>query len=151
STDLSSTSMTTTPTDSTPFAALDLPRPPVRALEKDGMTDAFAIQAATLPDALARRDVLGRAQTGSAKTLACGLGRLARPAARRARPQRPRGLVPVPTRELARQGAEGVIPRPTALGLWCRPAVGGMAFNRQADALSPGVDLLSASPGRLSD
>ncbi|WP_036875902.1 DEAD/DEAH box helicase [Prauserella rugosa] len=143
--------MTTTPTDSTPFAALDLPRPLVRALEKDGMTDAFAIQAATLPDALAGRDVLGRAQTGSGKTLAFGLALLARLDGGKAQPKRPRALVLVPTRELAMQVAEVLIPLSKALGLWCRTAVGGMAFNRQADALSRGVDLLIATPGRLSD
>ncbi|GAA1203511.1 DEAD/DEAH box helicase [Prauserella alba] len=149
STNLSTSASTTTA--SVPFADLSLPRPLVRALEADGMTDAFAIQAATLPDALAGHDVLGRAQTGSGKTLAFGLALLARLDGGKASPKKPRALVLVPTRELAMQVAEVLIPLAKTLGLWCRTAVGGMAFNRQADALSRGVDLLIATPGRLSD
>ena len=94
------------------FAELGLPGPLVTALAEQGINAPFAIQARALPDALAGRDVLGRAQTGSGKTLAFGLPLLARlaSAAGRRQPRAPRGLVLVPTRELARQVAE-VSPR----------------------------------------
>nr|WP_307849456.1 DEAD/DEAH box helicase [Qaidamihabitans albus] len=133
------------------FADLNLPQPLLRALRESGMTNAFPIQSATLPDALAGRDVLGRAQTGSGKTLAFGLALLTRLDGGKARPKRPRALVLVPTRELAMQVADALTPLAKTLGLWCRTVVGGMAFNRQAEALSRGVDLLIATPGRLSD
>jgi superfamily II DNA/RNA helicase len=133
------------------FAELGLPEPLLRALAEAGINTPFPIQSATIPDALAGRDVLGRAQTGSGKTLAFGLAMLARLADGKARPKRPRALVLVPTRELAMQVADSLTPLAKSLGLWCRTAVGGMAFTRQADALSRGVDLLIATPGRLSD
>ncbi|MEV6647838.1 DEAD/DEAH box helicase [Amycolatopsis sp. NPDC051371] len=133
------------------FAQLGLPEPLLRALADAGITSPFPIQSATIPDALAGRDVLGRAQTGSGKTLAFGLAMLARLADGKARPKRPRALILVPTRELAMQVADSLTPLAKSLGLWCRTAVGGMAFARQADALSRGVDLLIATPGRLSD
>ncbi|PXY27186.1 DEAD/DEAH box helicase [Prauserella muralis] len=140
-----------TTTLSTSFADLNLPKPLLRTLQQAGMTEAFPIQAATLPDALAGRDVLGRAQTGSGKTLAFGLALLARLDGGAARPKQPRALVLVPTRELAMQVADVLIPLAKSLGLWCRTAVGGMAFGRQSEALARGVDLLIATPGRLSD
>jgi superfamily II DNA/RNA helicase len=133
------------------FAQLGLPEELLRALAEAGINSPFPIQSATIPDALAGRDVLGRAQTGSGKTLAFGLAMLARLNGGRARPKRPRALVLVPTRELAMQVADSLAPLAKSLGLWCRTAVGGMAFTRQADALSRGVDLLIATPGRLSD
>jgi superfamily II DNA/RNA helicase len=134
------------------FADLGLPRPLVRALTEAGLTHPFAIQAATLPDALAGRDVLGRAATGSGKTLAFGLPMLARLAGGdTARPKQPRALVLVPTRELAAQIGDALTPYARALGLWCRIVVGGASFSRQVDALRRGVDLLIATPGRLSD
>ncbi|HVV21494.1 MAG TPA: DEAD/DEAH box helicase [Pseudonocardiaceae bacterium] len=133
------------------FADLGLPAALVRALSDAGMTHPFAIQAATLPDALAGRDVLGRAATGSGKTLAFGLPMLARLAGDSARPKRPRGLVLVPTRELAAQISDALMPFARSLGLWCRTVVGGASFSRQVDSLRRGVDLLIATPGRLSD
>ncbi|PWV85513.1 Superfamily II DNA and RNA helicase [Prauserella marina] len=135
----------------TSFADLNLPKPLLRELQQGGMTEAFPIQAATLPDALAGRDVLGRAQTGSGKTLAFGLALLSRLDGGKARPKQPRALVLVPTRELAMQVADALIPLAKSLGLWCRTAVGGMSFSRQADMLARGIDLLIATPGRLSD
>ncbi|PXY21839.1 RNA helicase [Prauserella coralliicola] len=135
----------------TSFADLNLPAPLLRALQQAGMAEAFPIQAATLPDALAGRDVLGRAQTGSGKTLAFGLALLSRLHGGKAQPKQPRALVLVPTRELAMQVSDALIPLAKSLGLWCRTAVGGMAFTRQSDALARGVDLLIATPGRLSD
>ena len=116
-----------------------------------GFTDPFPIQAATLPDALAGRDLLGRGQTGSGKTLAFGLAVLARLAGDRARPRRPRGLVLVPTRELATQVVDALLPFAKALGLSATSVVGGMSFNRQSSELQRGVDVLVATPGRLAD
>ena len=133
------------------FAALGLPEPLVTALTAHGFTTPFPIQAATLPDALACRDLLGRGQTGSGKTLAFGLAMLARLAGGRARPRRPRGLVLVPTRELATQVVEAILPFAKALGLTTTSVVGGMSFHRQAGELQRGIDVLVATPGRLAD
>ncbi|EWC59979.1 ATP-dependent RNA helicase [Actinokineospora spheciospongiae] len=137
--------------DGVTFAELGLPEPLLRALTAAGIDKPFPIQSATLPDALAGRDVLGRAQTGSGKTLAFGLALLARLNGGQARSLRPRALILVPTRELALQVSDALTPLARSLGLWCRTAVGGMSFPRQAEALKRGVDLLIATPGRLSD
>jgi superfamily II DNA/RNA helicase len=120
-------------------------------LGRAGIDKPFPIQAATLPDALAGRDVLGRAQTGSGKTLAFGLALLSRLDGGKARPKHPRAIVLVPTRELAMQVSDSLTPLAKSLGLWCRTVVGGMSFSKQSDALRRGVDLLIATPGRLSD
>ena len=133
------------------FAELGLPGPLVRALTSAGFTAPFPIQAATLPDTLRGRDLLGRGQTGSGKTLAFGLAVLARLEGGRARAKTPRGLVLVPTRELAQQVIDALAPFATALGLSTGCVVGGMSFNRQAAELQRGVDLLVATPGRLTD
>src|SRR5699024_7480794 len=120
-------------------------------LSNTGLTKPFAIQAASLPDALAGHDVLGRAETGSGKTLAFGLALLARLDGGKARARKPRALVLTPTRELAMQVSDELLPLAKSLGLWCRTAVGGMAFGKQASSLEKGVDLLIATPGRLAD
>lgn len=133
------------------FADLGLSNDLLRGLREAGIDKPFPIQAATLPDALSGRDVLGRAQTGSGKTLAFGLALLTRLEGGKAKPKRPRALVLVPTRELAMQVADALTPLARSNGLWCRTVVGGMSFPRQADALARGVDLLIATPGRLSD
>jgi superfamily II DNA/RNA helicase len=133
------------------FAELGLPEPVLRALHAGGFTAPFPVQAATLPETLAGRDLLGRGQTGSGKTLAFGLALVARLAGSRAQPRRPRGLVLVPTRELAQQVVDAVAPYGKALGLTVTSVVGGMSFNRQAAELQRGVDLLVATPGRLTD
>jgi superfamily II DNA/RNA helicase len=133
------------------FAELGLPEPLLRALATQGFTDPFPIQAATLPDAIAGRDLLGRGQTGSGKTLAFGLAVLARLAGGHARPRRPRGLVLVPTRELATQVVDALLPFAKALGMSATSVVGGMSFNRQSGELQRGVDVLVATPGRLAD
>jgi superfamily II DNA/RNA helicase len=134
------------------FAALGLPHRLVRALARDGITTPFEIQAATVPDALAGRDVLGRGQTGSGKTLAFGLPLLARLAdGERARPRRPRALILVPTRELAMQVADALAPLGKAVGLVLKTAVGGVPYDRQIDALRRGVEVVVATPGRLRD
>ncbi|TDC69887.1 DEAD/DEAH box helicase [Micromonospora sp. KC606] len=134
------------------FAALGLPRQLVDTLARQGITTPFEIQRATLPDALAGRDVLGRGQTGSGKTLAFGLPIIARLAARnRARPLRPRALVLVPTRELAMQVNDALVPLGKAVGIFLKTAVGGVPYDRQIDALRRGVEIVVATPGRLGD
>ncbi|MDN5749350.1 MAG: DEAD/DEAH box helicase [Pseudonocardia sp.] len=133
------------------FAELGLPEPILRTLAAEGFTEPFPIQAATLPDTLAGRDLLGRGQTGSGKTLAFGLALLSRLAGGKARTRQPRGLVLVPTRELATQVVDALTPFARALGLSTTYVVGGMSFNRQAAELGRGVDLLVATPGRLTD
>jgi superfamily II DNA/RNA helicase len=136
------------------FAELGLPEPVVGALAAGGFAEPFPIQAATLPDTLAGRDLLGRGQTGSGKTLAFGLALLSRLAGTRtgrARARQPRGLVLVPTRELAQQVDDALAPFARALGLTTAVIVGGLSFNRQAGELSRGVDLVIATPGRLTD
>ncbi|MDT5040777.1 MAG: hypothetical protein QOE51_1762 [Actinoplanes sp.] len=131
----------------------DLPLDPalVSALTANGVTEPFPIQAATLPDSLAGRDVLGRGRTGSGKTLAFGLPLLNRTAGRRADSKAPLALVLVPTRELATQVTEALAPYTAALGLRSTTVVGGTSIGRQTDALRKGVELLVATPGRLAD
>lgn len=131
------------------FADLGLPVLTLQALRREGFTDPLPIQAAAIPDALVGRDVLGRAPTGSGKTLAFGLPMLARLAGRPAIPRAPRGLVLAPTRELALQIERAL--EPFALGLRLGTAVGGLPTARQAEKLLRGVDLLIATPGRLTD
>jgi superfamily II DNA/RNA helicase len=134
------------------FAELGLPRKVVRALSRDGITQPFEIQALTIPDALAGRDVLGRGQTGSGKTLAFGLPTLARIAeSGRARPRHPKGLIMVPTRELAMQVADALRPLGREVGLFVATAVGGVPYDRQISGLERGLDILIATPGRLGD
>jgi superfamily II DNA/RNA helicase len=133
------------------FAELELPAEVVRVMTDLAVTEPFPIQAATLPDALAGRDILGRARTGSGKTLAFGLALLVRTAGRRAEPKRPRGLVLVPTRELAQQVADALEPYAVALGLRLATAVGGLSISRQVTELRAGADVVIATPGRLTD
>ncbi|HET6533491.1 MAG TPA: DEAD/DEAH box helicase [Actinoplanes sp.] len=141
------------PQISTPtFAELGVPAELVRVLTRDGITVPFEIQAATIPDALAGRDVLGRGQTGSGKTLAFGLPLLARIArGGRAVPHHPKALILVPTRELAMQVADALMPLGRALGVFLKTAVGGVPYDRQMDALRRGVEVMVATPGRLAD
>ncbi|GAA3760837.1 DEAD/DEAH box helicase [Plantactinospora mayteni] len=134
------------------FAGLGLPRQLVRALGREGIDTPFEIQRATVPDALAGRDVLGRGQTGSGKTLAFGLPVLARMAAGpRARAHHPRALILVPTRELAMQVNDALMPLGRALGVFLKTAVGGVPYDRQIDSLRRGVEIVVATPGRLAD
>ncbi|MEU1836140.1 DEAD/DEAH box helicase [Micromonospora chersina] len=149
----SGTSPSADPTIDTPdFAALGLPRQLVEALARQGISTPFEIQRATLPDALAGRDVLGRGQTGSGKTLAFGLPVIARLADRnRARPLHPRALVLVPTRELAMQVNDALVPLGKSVGIFLKTAVGGVPYDRQIDALRRGVEIVVATPGRLGD
>jgi superfamily II DNA/RNA helicase len=133
------------------FAELNLPQPLLTVLAKRGLDAPFPIQAATIPDALAGRDVLGKAQTGSGKTLAFGLPMLARLAGKQAAPKRPRGLVVVPTRELATQVHDSLAPFAMGLGVRLTVVVGGVSMGRQIQALRKGVDIVIATPGRLED
>ncbi|MFE7873690.1 DEAD/DEAH box helicase [Micromonospora humida] len=141
-----------TPATPVGFADLGLPRQLVDALARQGITTPFEIQRATVPDALAGRDVLGRGQTGSGKTLAFGLPIVARLAElNRARPLHPRALVLVPTRELAMQVNDALLPLGKAVGIFLKTAVGGVPYDRQIDALRRGVEIVVATPGRLGD
>ncbi|HET7303992.1 MAG TPA: DEAD/DEAH box helicase [Segeticoccus sp.] len=134
------------------FASLGLPAALVDRLARDGITTPFPIQAATIPDAVAGRDVLGRGQTGSGKTLSFGLPTLARLAdGGRATSRRPRALVLTPTRELAMQVSDALRPLVQVLGLRHKLVAGGMPYAPQLQALERGVDLLIATPGRLLD
>ncbi|MFD6635276.1 DEAD/DEAH box helicase [Micromonospora chalcea] len=138
--------------DAVDFASLGLPRQLVEALARQGITTPFEIQRATLPDSLTGRDVLGRGQTGSGKTLAFGLPVIARLADRnRARPLHPRALVMVPTRELAMQVNDALVPLGKSVGVFLKTAVGGVPYDRQIDALRRGVEIVVATPGRLGD
>ncbi|MDT0322557.1 DEAD/DEAH box helicase [Streptomyces millisiae] len=133
------------------FADLDLPQELLAALRAQGVSVPFPIQAATLPNTLAGRDVLGRGRTGSGKTLAFGLAVLARTAGQRAEPRRPLALVLVPTRELAQQVTDALAPYARSVGLRLAPVVGGMSIGRQAAALRGGAEVVVATPGRLKD
>ncbi|QBJ94644.1 DEAD/DEAH box helicase [Rhodococcus sp. ABRD24] len=133
------------------FAQLGLPTPLIHALGRGGITAPFPIQAATIPDILAGRDVLGRGPTGSGKTLAFGLPMLVRLTGAASRPGRPRGIVLVPTRELAAQIDKALDEPALALGLRIALLVGGVPFKGQATRLSRTTDLVVATPGRLAD
>ncbi|MBC3185593.1 DEAD/DEAH box helicase [Corynebacterium sp. zg-331] len=135
----------------TSFADLGLPDPLHRALRAQGITTAFPIQEATIPDILAGRDLLGRGPTGSGKTFAFGLPMLALLAGAPSRPGHPRGLVLVPTRELAAQIRERLADPAAALGLRVLDVVGGVNIKRHRASLAAPVDLLVATPGRAQD
>ncbi|MTE18093.1 DEAD/DEAH box helicase [Streptomyces sp. TRM43335] len=135
----------------TSFAELDMPAALLETLGRQGVTVPFPIQAATLPDSLTGRDVLGRGRTGSGKTLAFGLALLARTAGQRAEPGRPLALVLVPTRELAQQVTEALTPYARAVRLRVATVVGGLSIGRQAAVLKDGAEVVVATPGRLRD
>ncbi len=133
----------------TTFADLGVPKDLTDALDARGIVDAFDIQSATIADALAGRDVCGRAPTGSGKTLAFGIPLVAN--VERARPKRPRGLVLVPTRELAAQVARDLTWLGMERGVRVHSFYGGVGFDKQLKALRNGVDIAVACPGRLAD
>src|SRR6202453_4693179 len=141
----------------TTFADLGVADALVNVLNAQGITTAFPIQAMTIAHALAGRDVCGKAKTGSGKTLGFGLPMLQRLAAgttlggANARPARPRGLVLLPTRELAVQVYEVIAPLGKALGLNVAAVYGGADIERQIKALRKGCDVIIATPGRLID
>jgi superfamily II DNA/RNA helicase len=135
------------------FVELGVPTTLAAALAARGITTPRPIQARTLPDALAGRDVLGRAETGSGKTLAFGLPLLVRTATQsgRRRARQPRGLVLVPTRELADQVHAELLPLAAVLNLRLLTVYGGVPLGRQAQELRRGIDVVVATPGRLLD
>jgi superfamily II DNA/RNA helicase len=136
----------------TDFTALGLDSSLVHQLAQAGIDTPFPIQTATIPDALAGRDVLGRAQTGSGKTLAFGLPMITTLSAGPAGPARPPcGLVLVPTRELAMQVTDALSPLAQTAGVSTVLIAGGMSYTPQLRALHRGVDILVATPGRLID
>jgi superfamily II DNA/RNA helicase len=131
---------------------LGLPEELLHTLSRFELTTAFPIQSATIADALAGRDVLGKARTGSGKTLAFGLPMLARLAgSEKPGPRRPLALILVPTRELAMQVGDALEPYTHAMGLSIRLIAGGLSMSKQIMSLERGVHVLVATPGRLSD
>ncbi|MEU0392320.1 DEAD/DEAH box helicase [Streptomyces sp. NPDC006208] len=141
-------------TDAAPevtFADLGLPEGVVRKLAQNGVTTPFPIQAATIPDALAGKDILGRGRTGSGKTLSFGLPTLATLAGGHTEKKKPRAIILTPTRELAMQVADALQPYGDVLGLKMKVVCGGTSMGNQIYALERGVDVLVATPGRLRD
>ena len=143
------TAGTTVPT----FAGLGLPQAIVTTLADNGIETPFPIQAATLPDSLAGRDVLGRGRTGSGKTYAFLLPmvtRLASSQTNRA-PGRPRALILAPTRELVAQIDAALAPLAAAMNLRAVTVFGGVSPQPQIQKLRQGADIVIACPGRLED
>lgn len=132
------------------FGELGVPKRLVNALAAKGISEPFPIQVATIPDALEGKNLLGRGQTGSGKTLAFGLPMITRIAAGPAS-NNPRGIILLPTRELAMQVADVISSLGTTMGLRTLLVAGGMPYPPQLRALSRGVDIIVATPGRLID
>ena len=133
----------------TTFAALGVAPDLVDALKARGIESAFAIQELTIPDALAGRDVCGKAKTGSGKTLAFGVPIVQR--LERAEPRRPLALILVPTRELATQVKEELEPLAASRDRTVLAVYGGSPMEKQIAELQRGVDMVVATPGRLID
>ena len=135
----------------TTFSDLGVAAPLVNALSKQGILHPFPIQIATLPDALAGFDILGRGQTGSGKTLAFGLALLNNLNGRVAKPHKPLALILTPTRELAQQIDEVLTPLARSIGHESVVVAGGMSYAKQITAMRRGTAILVATPGRLID
>jgi superfamily II DNA/RNA helicase len=133
----------------TTFSQLGLPTALVKTLDKEGFTEPFPIQTATIQDVAAGRDVAGRAPTGSGKTLAFGLPILA--TVEQAQPNRPKALILAPTRELAEQIRRDLAPYGKAMRRQVFAIYGGVRYQAQKDWMRRGVDVLVATPGRLED
>ncbi|HEY5153708.1 MAG TPA: DEAD/DEAH box helicase [Acidimicrobiales bacterium] len=133
----------------TTFDALGVSHDLVTALAEGGITAPFPIQALTIPDALAGRDVCGKAKTGSGKTLAFGLPIIERVG--RAEPRRPKAIALVPTRELALQVHDELAPMAQSRGVRMLAIYGGANMEKQIKALAKGVDFVVATPGRMID
>jgi superfamily II DNA/RNA helicase len=132
----------------------------VRVLAELGAETPFPIQAATIPDVLAGRDVLGRGRTGSGKTIAFGAPLVERllqlradqtPNQRREFGRAPQALILAPTRELALQIDRTVQPIARSVGLFTTQIYGGVPYARQLGALQRGVDIIIGTPGRVQD
>jgi len=136
-------------TNANTFADLGLADEIVQALAAKGITAPFPVQSLTIPDALEGLDVCGKAKTGSGKTLAFGLPVLQR--MDKAQPNRPTGLVLVPTRELANQVCDELAPAAEAVGRTALAIYGGAPMEKQIERLGKGVDLVVATPGRMID
>lgn len=131
------------------FRALGVDPALIEILDADGILEPFPIQALTIPDALAGKNVCGKARTGSGKTLAFGLPLVQRA---NASPQgQPFGLVLTPTRELARQVAAVIEPLAQKKGLRAEAFYGGTSLGKDMKTLRGGVDLVIGTPGRLID
>jgi len=133
------------------FAGVGVPEPLVTSLAEAGILTPFPIQAATLPDALDGQDILGRGRTGSGKTLAFSIPLVAGLADGHTLACHPRGLVLVPTRELASQVHAVLAPLAAAMNLTVTTIFGGIGQNPQVTALRNRVDIVVACPGRLAD
>jgi superfamily II DNA/RNA helicase len=131
------------------FHDLGVPDDLVAALRRRNITEPFAVQAATIPDALAGADVCGKAPTGSGKTLAFGIPLVVRVSP--ARPRRPRALVLAPTRELAAQIHRELEPLAATRDMRVCTVYGGVGYEKQKKSLRRGVEILVACPGRLRD
>ncbi len=136
-------------TGSATFADLGLCDEIVVALAVKGITVPFPIQTLTIPDALAGRDVCGKAKTGSGKTLAFGLPVLQRMP--ESKPGAPAGLVLAPTRELANQICDELAAPAAAVHRSVLAVYGGAPIEKQIARLTKGVDLVVATPGRMID
>ena len=131
------------------FGDLGVPADIVNVLDRAGIKEPFAIQAASIPDAIAGHDICGRAPTGSGKTIAFGVPLVLN--SKRAKPNRPTALVLVPTRELAAQVARDLTHIARARHLRVTTVYGGVGYDAQRNALRRGVEVLVACPGRLED
>src|SRR6266511_175461 len=131
------------------FSALGVSSDLVAVLEDAGISEPFPVQRLCIPDALAGRDVCGKAKTGSGKTLAFGLPLVERVA--KAQPKRPTGLVLVPTRELAIQVANVIRPLAAERKLRMSTVYGGSPMAKQINQLRGGAEIVVATPGRLID
>jgi ATP-dependent RNA helicase RhlB len=137
-----------------PFADLDLEESVRRGIEDAGFVECTPIQAATLPFALAGRDIAGQAQTGTGKTAAfliATFNRLTRHTHRRQRPLKPRVLIVAPTRELVVQIHKDAELLGRHCDLTLHAVYGGVDYNKQLQKLKDGVDVLIGTPGRLID
>ena len=123
----------------------------IKALHTAGIEKPFPIQKATLPDAIAGKDILGRGQTGSGKTLAFGLALMTQLAGRTAKPMQPLALILSPTRELAMQISDVIAPLSRTVNLNSQVVAGGLSYSKQIQALKRGVPSVVATPGRLID
>jgi len=137
------------PAAATSFSDLGVSDGIVQTLADRSITEPFPVQVMTIPDALAGRDVCGKAQTGSGKTLAFGIPMIERTA--ESQPKYPRSLVLVPTRELCSQVSEELRPLAEARGLTLVSVYGGAPMGAQIDEIKQGADIVVATPGRLID
>lgn len=137
--------------DAPAFGELGLPRELTTVLANLEILEPFPIQSATIPDALAGRDVLGRGRTGSGKTLAFGLPMLTRLMGAKSKPKYPRAMVLVPTRELAMQVRDALTPLAHQARLSIQLVIGGASYQRQIEGFQRAADITVATPGRLID